>query len=111
LDSLCGTHKGHPCQEGIRTWPGDYARRRAGLTVLLDLSSQLPGSSRRAARSQAGAPAAAQRRGRTSLTPASGGRSSKAGKDSSAVGYLGSCACSRYVAGGVVSQAPIRRRA
>src|SRR5262249_7338365 len=50
----------------------------AGLTVLLDPSSQLPGSSRRAARGQAGAPAAAQRRGRTSLTPASGGRSSRA---------------------------------
>ena len=38
-----GTHKGHHCQEGVRTWPGDYARRRAGLTILLDPSSQLPG--------------------------------------------------------------------
>src|SRR5690348_18383765 len=47
--TLFGTHKGHQCQEGIRTWPGDYARRRAGLTVLLDSSSQLPGSSCRAA--------------------------------------------------------------
>src|SRR5690348_2943771 len=37
-----GTHKGHHCQEGVRSWPGDYARRRAGLTVLLDPSSQLP---------------------------------------------------------------------
>jgi len=36
-----GTHKGHQCQEGVRTWPGDYARRRAGLTVLLDPSSRL----------------------------------------------------------------------
>ena len=53
-----GTHKGHQCQEGVRTWPGDYARRRAGLTILLDPSSQVPGSSRRAARGQAGAPAA-----------------------------------------------------
>ena len=105
------THKGHQCQEGVRTWPGDYARRRAGLTILLDPSSQLPGSSRRAARGQAGAPAAAQRRGRTSLTPASGGRSSGAGKGSVAVGLSGSCAGSRCVAGGVVSQAPIRRRA
>jgi hypothetical protein len=60
-------------------------RRRAGLTVLLDPSSQLPGSSRRAARGPAGAPAAAQRRGRTSLTPASGGRSSRARKGSVAV--------------------------
>jgi hypothetical protein len=38
-----GTHKGHHCQEGIRTWPGGNARLRAGLTVLLDPSSQLPG--------------------------------------------------------------------
>jgi hypothetical protein len=45
-----GTHKGHQCQEGVRTWPGDYARRRAGLTVFLDPSSRLPGSSCRAAR-------------------------------------------------------------
>jgi len=52
----------------------------AGLAVLLDPSSQVPGSSRRAARGQAGVPAAAQRRGRTSLTPASGGRSSRARK-------------------------------
>ena len=77
---LRGTHKGHQCQEGVRTWPGDFARRRAGLTILLDPSSQVPGSSRRAARGQAGAPAAAQRRGRTSLTPASGGRSSGGGE-------------------------------
>ena len=46
---LLGTHKGHRCQEGIQIWPGDYARRRAGLTVLLGSSSQLPVSSRRAA--------------------------------------------------------------
>jgi hypothetical protein len=25
---LIGTQKGSRCQEGIRTWPGDYARRR-----------------------------------------------------------------------------------
>ncbi len=25
---LIGTHEGSRCQEGIRTWPGDYARRR-----------------------------------------------------------------------------------
>jgi hypothetical protein len=110
--AVSGTHKGHQCREGVRTWPGGYARRRAGLTVLLDPSSQVPGSSRRAARGQAGAPAAAQRRGRTSLTPASGGRSSRARKG----GWLrlacqGSRAGSRCVAGGVVSQAPIRRRA
>ena len=107
-----GTHKGHHCQEGIRTWPGDYACRRAGVTVLLVSSSQLPGPCRRAARGQAGAPAAAQRRGRTSLTLASGARSSRARKDWFAVVvYAGSRACSRCVAGGVVSQAPIRRRA
>ena len=107
-----GTHKGHHCQEGVRIWPGDYARRRAGLTVLLDPSSPLPIPSRRAARSQAGAPAAAQRRGRTSLTPASGGRSSRARKE---LVVMFDCqvsrAGSRSVAGGVVSQAPIRRRA
>jgi hypothetical protein len=40
---LIGTHKGHRCQEGVRIWPGGYARRRAGLTVLLCPSSQLPG--------------------------------------------------------------------
>jgi hypothetical protein len=69
---LSGTHEGHCCQESVRTWPGDCARRRAGLTILLDPSSQLPASSRRAVGGQAGAPAAAQRRGRTRLTPASG---------------------------------------
>ena len=42
LNPVCGTHKGHRCQEGIRIWPGGYARRRAGLTILLDPSSQLP---------------------------------------------------------------------
>jgi hypothetical protein len=25
MRSHCGTHKGHQCQEGVRTWPGDYA--------------------------------------------------------------------------------------
>src|SRR5271169_840896 len=25
---LIGTNEGSRCQEGIRTWPGDYARRR-----------------------------------------------------------------------------------
>jgi len=55
-------------------------RRRAGLTVLLDPFLAAAGSSRRAARGQAGAPAAAQRRGRTSLRPASVGRSSRAGR-------------------------------
>jgi hypothetical protein len=25
---LIGTYKGSRCQEGMRTWPGDYARRR-----------------------------------------------------------------------------------
>ncbi len=82
-----GTHKGHRCQEGVRTWPGDYACRRAGLTALLDPSSQLSRSSRRAAGGQAGAPAAAQWRGRTSLTPASGGRSFEGGEGSVA-GWL-----------------------
>ena len=65
---------------------------------------------RRAARSHAGAPAAAQRRGRTSLTPASGGRSSRARKGRLRLDCQGSCAGSRCVAGGVISQAPIRRR-
>jgi hypothetical protein len=36
-DPAGGTYKGHYCQEGVQTWPGDFARRRAGLTVLLDL--------------------------------------------------------------------------
>src|SRR5579859_984921 len=81
-----GTHKGRWCQEGARTWPGDYARRRAGLTVRLDPSSQLPGLPP-CGRGQAGAPAAAQRRGRTSLRPASGGRSSR-GEEGSFRGWL-----------------------
>ncbi len=111
LDPVRGTHKGHRCQEGIRIWPGDYACRRAGLTVLLDLPRSCPGL--RAARpgGQAGAPAAAQRRGRTSLRPASGGRSSRARKGRLRLEYQGSRACSRCWADGVVSQAPIRRRA
>ena len=63
-------------------------------------------------RCQAGAPAAAQRRGRTSLTPASGGRSSRARKGAGC-GWLvrGRVLVPGCVAGGVVSQAPIRRRA
>jgi hypothetical protein len=36
------------CQEGVRAWPGDYASRRAGVTVLL-VPSQLPFPSRRRA--------------------------------------------------------------
>ena len=108
-EPVCGTHKGHQCQEGVRTWPGDYARRRADCSS--GSSSLLPGLPP-CVRSHAGAPAAAQRRGRTSLTPASGGRSSRARKGRFAVlAYAGSCAGSRCVAGGVVSQAPIRRRA
>ena len=51
-----------------------------GLTVLRGSSSQLPGSRRRAGGVKAGAPAAAQWRGRTSLRPASGDGSWEAGK-------------------------------
>ena len=51
-------------------------------------SSQLPGLPP-CGRSQAGAPGAAKRRGRTSLTPASGGRSSRGGEDRCAVGLPG----------------------
>src|SRR6478672_2782840 len=54
-------------------------RPGAGLTILLGLPRRCPGLPPRL-RSQAGAPAAAQRRGRASLTPASGGRSSRARK-------------------------------
>jgi hypothetical protein len=89
LDPVRGTHKGHQCQEGVRTWPGDYARRRAGLDCSSGSFLAAAGPSRRAARSQAGAPAAAQRRGRTSLTPASGGRSSRGRKGPVAVGLSG----------------------
>jgi hypothetical protein len=46
-------------------------------------------------RNQAGAPAAAQRRGRTSLIPASGGRSSRLRKVRLRLAYQGSRACSR----------------
>ena len=54
-------------------------RPGAGLTVLLGLPRRCPVLPPRG-QGQAGAPAAAQRRGRTSLTPASGGRSSRARK-------------------------------
>src|SRR5580704_19605603 len=43
LDPVRGTHKGYHCQEGARIWPGGDGRRRAGPTVLLDPSAQLPG--------------------------------------------------------------------
>ena len=70
-------------------WPGDYARCHGlGLTVLLDPSSQLPWSMPPRGRGQAGAPGAAQRRGRTSWTPASGGRSSRS-EEASPVAVLG----------------------
>src|SRR6266566_3683515 len=75
-----------------RAYEPDPVTTRAagpGLTVLLDPSSQLPVLPPRG-QGQAGAPAAAQRRGRTSLTPASGGRSSRARKGSFAVGLSGS---------------------
>jgi len=91
---------------------GPVTTRAAGLGWLFFwiLPRSCPGFSRRAARGQAGAPAAAQRRGRTSWTPASGGRSSRARKGRLRLDCQGSCAGSRCVAGGVVSQAPIRRR-
>jgi hypothetical protein len=66
--------------------------RRAGLTVLLDLPRCCLVFPPRG-RSQAGAPAAAQRRGRTSLTPASGGRSSRARKGRLGVGLSGVVCC------------------
>ena len=72
-------------------------------------SSQLPGLPPRREESSWSA-AAAQRRGRTSLAPASGGRSSRGGEGGCLrLAYEGSRACSRCVADGVVSQAPIRR--
>src|SRR6266571_3170434 len=61
-------------------------------------------------RSPAGAPAAAQRRGRTSLTPTNGGRSWTARKGPFVLAYEG-VVLVPGVAGGVVSQAPIRRSA
>src|SRR5712691_12949209 len=109
---LFGTHKGHHCQEGVRIWPGDFTRCRAGLTVLLDPSSQLPGVFSPRGRGQAGAPAAAQRRGRTSSTPTSGWRCSKARKGSVAVGLSGA-ACVFPVRGwrsGLTSTHPVPRQ-
>ena len=41
LLSLFGTHEGHLCQEGVRVWPGDRVRSRAGYRS--GSSSQLPG--------------------------------------------------------------------
>jgi hypothetical protein len=70
-------------------------------------SSQLPGLRRRVGGGPVGAPAAAQRRGRTSWTPTSGGGSS-GGEGFLSCWWWGRW-CSRRVVGGVVSQAPIRR--
>jgi len=61
-------------------------------------------------RGQAGAPAAAQRRGRTGWTPANGGRSWTARKGSFRA-CLSGVVVVPGVAGGVVSQTPIRRPA
>ena len=83
---------------------------RAGLTILLDLPRSCPGLPAARPGGPAGAPVAAQRRGRTSWTPASGGRSSEARKGSVAVGLSGIACVFPVLAGGVVSQAPIRRR-
>jgi len=71
--------------------PAPVTMRAAGarVTILLDPSSRPPGSVRRAARSQAGAPVAAQRRGRTSLAPASGGGSSRLRKGWLWIGLCG----------------------
>ena len=72
-----------------RAYEPDPVTTRAagpGLTVLLDPCSQLPVLPPRG-QGQAGAPAAAQRRGRTSLTPASGGRSSR-GEEGLVCGWL-----------------------
>ena len=109
--ALIGTHKGHRCQEGVRIWPGDYARRRAGLTVLLDPSSQLPGPA--AARPGSSWSARSRAAARTNELDAGKRRKIIEGEEG---GWLrldcqGSRAGSRCVAGGVVSQAPIRRRA
>jgi hypothetical protein len=111
-DPVGGTHKGHQCQEGVRTWPGDYACRRAGLTVLLDPSSQLPGSSCRAA-GGSGWSARSRAAARTNELDAGKRRKIIGGGEGFVCGlaYAGSRAGSRCVAGGVVSQAPIRRRA
>ena len=102
-----GTHKGHHCQEGVRIWPGSYARRQARLTVLLDTSSQLLDPVRHLAKRQARAPAAAQRRGRTSLTSTSGGRSSTSGEGPVCkLTYERSRAGSRCVRNSLVSTDP-----
>jgi hypothetical protein len=104
------THKGHHCQEGVRIWPGDYACLRAGLTVLLDPSSQLPGpaaaleGSSWSARSRAAA--------RTNELDAGKRRKILEGEEGAGYGIgLSGVACwFPTLVCGVVSQAPIRRR-
>ena len=99
-----------------RAYESDPVTMRAaglGLTVLLDPSSQLPGvfsprgqGSSWSARSRAAA--------RTNELDAGKRRKIIEGEEGGLVAdwlMRGSCACSRRVAGGVVSQAPIRRRA
>jgi hypothetical protein len=87
--TLIGTHEGHHCQEGVRIWPGWLRAPPGWADCSAGSSSRLPGPSRRAARGPAGAPAAAQRRGRTSLTPASGGRPSGRGRAGCGLAYTG----------------------
>ena len=72
---------------------GSLARWLSGvaglsLTVLLGSSSQLTGSRRRAGGGQAGAPAAAERRGRTSLRPAQRRRIIGSGEDPCSCWFL-----------------------
>ncbi len=104
-----GTHKGQWCQEGMGYRPGGFAWCcRAGPDCSSGSSSQLPWFTSPCWRGQAGAPAAAQRRGRTSLRPASGDGSWEAGKIVFVLVLR--VVFVPGVAGGVVSQAPIRRR-
>jgi hypothetical protein len=85
--------------------------RRAGLIILLDPSSQLPGLL--AARPGSGWSARSRAAARTNELDAGKRRKIIGGGEGLGCGWAcqGSCACSRCVAGGVVSQAPIRRRA
>jgi hypothetical protein len=92
---------------------GPVTARAAGLGQLFFwiLPRSCPGLPAARPGVRAGAPAAAQRRGRTSLTPASGGRSLRARKGPVAIGLSGVACWFPALVCGVVSQAPIRRRA
>lgn len=107
---IFGTHKGHQCQEGARTLPGGYGAARAWAGYSCGSFLAGAGVSRRAA---VGSCWSVRSRAAVRTNEHDAGEWREILEDEEgwvAVGLSGSCACSRSLAGGVVSQAPIRRR-